>query len=189
MKLIPGFVSPKLFLLLSSLCLLMFNAAAQDDFRVYPYLQNPSPDGITVIWFSNFNISGQLSYREEGKTGSSVVTTVPQQVPYLAYSQWENDRFFGGSAPSSPFRHRVRLENLWSHTEYEYTVNQGNSTFTSTFSTAPAGNASIRVIFYADSETEPESVNNFTDWPDPSNGSPRPYITIRDVNSLSCIPS
>ncbi len=155
----------------------MLNSAAQDDFRVYPYLQNPSPDGITIIWFSNHNISGQLSYREDGRTWSDVIASVPEQVPELAYSQWENDMFFGGSAPSTPFRHMVRLKKLRPDTEYEYTVNQGNSTFTSTFSTAPAGNTSIRVIFYADSETEPESVNNFTDWPDASNGSPRPYLT------------
>lgn len=177
MKLIPGFVILKFLLILSFHFLTLLKTAAQEDFRVYPYLQNPSPDGITIIWFSNYNISGQLSYREEGRTGSHVITTTPHQVTELAYSQWENEKFFGGSAPTPPFRHRVRLENLRSQTDYEYIVNQSNSTFTSTFSTAPAGNAPIRVIFYADSETEPESVNNFTDWPDPSNGSQRPYLT------------
>lgn len=177
MKLIPGSVILKFLLIFSFSCLMLLNVVAQDDFRVYPYLQNPAPDGITIIWFSNNNIPGQLSYKEKGKEQIRIISSVPVQVQDLAYSKWENDKYFEGLAPLPPFRNRVRVENLRPDTEYEYSVNQENTLFTSTFTTAPAGNAPIRVIFYADSETEPESVNNFTEWPGPSGGSPRQYLT------------
>lgn len=177
MKLTPGPVILKFLLILLTPSLSLLNSAAQDDFRIYPYLQNPSPDGITIIWFSYYNIPGQLSFREKDQGQSRIISSVPVQVQDLAFSEWENDKFFGGISPLPPFKHRIRLDNLKPQSEYMYSVNQGNSSFTSTFLTGPPGKTPIRVIFYADSETEPESVNNFTDWPSPDDGSSRSYLT------------
>lgn len=150
--------------------------SAQDNFRVFPYLQNPAPDAMTIIWFSEENSPGQLSYQRKGTAEKINISSVPVSAESLAYSAWENTTYFGGNAPSFPFRHRIRIEDLNPSTEYEYTVTQGADSFNSSFRTAPAGNRPIRFIVYGDPETEPESDNNYTNWVDPVSGNPRPYL-------------
>jgi hypothetical protein len=149
---------------------------AQDDFRVFPYLQNPTPDAITIVWFSEENLPGQLSYWRPGEESKISVISTPLLAKALTYSDWEDSTFFGGKASQAPFRHRLRIENLEPATKYEYAVNQGTTSFSSSFQTAPDGNTSIRFIVYADSETEPESTGNFTNWVDPISGNPRSYL-------------
>lgn len=39
-------------------------AASEAGFRVHPYLQHPTPDGMTLLWFSNAATPGQLTYRK-----------------------------------------------------------------------------------------------------------------------------
>lgn len=177
-------------------CILIFTIvsfnilSAQSNFRVYSYLQNPAPNAITIIWFSEENTPGQLSYWRKGSETKTNISSNPVSATALAYSSWENTNYFGGQAPSVPFRHRLRIENLEPSTEYEYTVTQGATSFSSSFHTAPAGNAAIRFIVYGDPETEPESDNNFTNWVDPVNGNSRPYLidqTTGYQNNLNTI--
>jgi len=171
--------------------IIFFNGiSAQDSFRVLPYLQNPASDAMTIIWFSEENIPGQLSCHRKSGLEKINITSVPLPAEALAYPAWENITFFGSNAPSFPFRHRVRIENLEPETEYEYTVTQGSDSFSSSFRTAPAGNVPIRFIVYGDPETEPESNNNFTNWVDPVNDNPRPYLidqTTGYQNNLDAI--
>ena len=60
---------------------------AQDGFRVFPYLQHPAPEAMTILWFSEEQSPGQLLWWEKN---SEVVTTVEnslhvaQQVSLLA---------------------------------------------------------------------------------------------------------
>ena len=150
--------------------------SAQDSFRVFPYLQNPASDAMTIIWFSEENIQGQLLYQRKGTAAKTTISSSPVPALNLAYSVWESSTFFGGNAPSFPFRHRLRIEDLNPSTEYEYTVIQGADSFSSSFRTAPAVNAPIRFIVYGDPETEPESENNYTNWVDPVSGNSRPYL-------------
>ena len=166
----------KLFSVFLITSLPLLNIPAQDDFSVCPYLQNPTPEGITIIWFTTDSLPGQLSFRKNDTEQKRSIQSVPVRAQNLAYPEWENINFFGGNAPSAPFRHRVKLENLMPSTDYEYSVKQGNSTFTSVFATAPRGKSAVRIIFYSDCETEPESVNYYTDWPDPLNDNPRLYL-------------
>ncbi len=170
-------ISPKIFSSLIFVSVSLSEMPAQDNFRIYPYLQNPSPDGITIIWFSEDSTSGQLSYRgnDSGKTIS--IQSIPAKAANLEYPDWENIGFFEGSAPSAPFRHRIRIDDLNPSTTYEYSVSQGNSIFSSYFTTAPQGNSAVRIIFYSDCETEPESADKFADWPDPLNDNPRLYLS------------
>jgi hypothetical protein len=166
--------------------------SAQDNFRVYPYLQNPARDAITIIWFSEDNKPGELSYWTEGSDKKSDIYSSPVSADALAYSSWESSTFFGGTAPLVPFRHRIRLENLLPETTYGYSVTQGSGSFSSSFNTAPDRFSSIRFIVYGDSETEPESTNNFTDWIDPVTGSSRPYLVDQTTgykNNLEVIRS
>ena len=140
-------------------------SAQSTDFRVHPYVQNPTTDSMTVIWFSNSDTPGQLSVRGEGPPGDTTLVSTPIRAAALAYSAWEDTTHFAGAAPAPPFRHRVRLTGLEPATSYAYEVNQGASRFTATFTTAPPTDRPIRFIAYADCETEPESTGNMTKWP------------------------
>lgn len=156
------------------LSLLVPLCAAGNDFRVPPYLQNPSADGMTVIWFSEAGTPGRLTYQEQGKAGEIARTSNPVRAVSLAYPAWENTTFFAGQAPVPPFRHRVRLENLTPGTTYTYGVEQNDSHFSATFTTAPSADRPIRFIAYADSETEPESTGNHVAWSDGGDASTYP---------------
>jgi len=149
---------------------------AQEDFRVWPYLQNPSMDSITILWFSGSDLPGQVEWYRPGDQGLKSVISDPLPSESLAYSRWEDSTFFGGEAPSFPFRHRVRIGDLEAGATYSYEVTQGSASFHSTFRTAPQGNQAIRFIVYSDSETEPESTGNFTSWPDPDSVYSRKYL-------------
>ena len=149
---------------------------AQERFRVYPYLQNPTPHGITIRWFSETGNPGELWYRKAGSEQSFSLWSEPLQAESLDYSDWEDTTFFGGSAPPSPFLHRIRLEGLEPGALYSYRVVQEGDTFSAGFRSAPVSRESIRFIVYADSETEPESTGNFTLWIDPSDGTWRTYL-------------
>ncbi|MGW8315889.1 MAG: metallophosphoesterase [Bacteroidales bacterium] len=149
---------------------------AQDHFRVYPYVQNPTKEGISIRWFSEDDAPGALNFQEAGSGHLSIRQSVPQRADALAYSTWEDTTFFAGAAPAPPYLHRVRLEGLLPGTLYEYSVVQGTDTFTATFRTAPDDWEPIRFIVYADSETEPESTGNYTDWVDPVDGTSRSYL-------------
>ncbi len=150
--------------------------SAQENFRVWPYLQYPDTDAMSIIWFSESALLGRVEYRELGTDLFLGVESNPELAESLAYSSWEDTTFFEGEAPSAPYKHRIRLESLMAGTTYEYRVIQGTETFYSSFCTAPDGNDSIRFIVYGDCETEPESTGNYTSWPDPVTGVSRKYL-------------
>jgi len=169
------------------LTLLPGAALAEGGFRVPPYLQHPSETAMTLLWFSEEEVPGRLTFSPSAGSSSlpnflrrlaalfqptsspRTVVSAPRKAPALAYLAWEKEAFFANrAAPSPPYRHRVRLEGLDAATSYSYTVEQGGSRFSSRFTTAPAAEQPIRLIFFADSETEPESTGSHVEWRDPS---------------------
>jgi len=165
---------------------------AQDGFRIHPYLQHPTPDSMTLIWFSETELSGTVEYQESGTQNLRKAESVPLLAGYLAYSLWEDTTFFGGEAPAAPYKHRVRIGGLRPGTAYEYQVIQGGESFSSFFRTAPGGNESIRFVVYADSETQAESTGDSTSWPNPVSTVPRRYLldqTTGYSNNLEVIRS
>jgi len=165
---------------------------AQDGFRVYPYLQNPSSNAMTVIWFSEVESPGLIKWQKLHSGGETQMFSIPTPATTLAYSSWEDLTFFNGEAPAYPYKHRVRLEGLESATTYKYTVEQGPESFSSIFKTSPHLTDTVRFIAYADSETEPESHGNYTSWVDPVSGEWRQYLVDQSIgyqNNLDVIQS
>ena len=163
---------------------------AQNNFRHLPYLQNPNSNAITILWFSEKNSPGTLSYGKQDLETKNNITSNPVLAEALTYSTMEDTPYLEMQPQSLPFRHRIRIENLEPATTYEYTVTQGTSYFRSSFRTAPDENTSIRFIIYADCETEPESEGKYTKWVDPLNGEVRSYLidqTIGYQNNLDVI--
>ena len=161
-----------------SIVLVLFSGFlyGKGEFRVTPFLQHPSSDGMTIIWYSETNSPGNLTYGEHGSKLLKDQIAEPVLAKALSYSTWEDTTFFQDGAPSIPYRQRIRIENLKSGTNYDYTVTQGRERFSSSFRTAPAGNSPIRFIVYADCETEPESTGKFAKWTNPLNKASRKYV-------------
>jgi hypothetical protein len=137
--------------------------AVADDFRVQPYLQNPSSDGITVRWFSESAVAAAVEI--DGRTFNSS----PVVAAELGYQtgEPEADRYSG-----LPYVHSIRVTGLRPDTGYDYEVRSGESSLGGSFRTpvvsaAAAGLAAgkgVRLLVYADSETEPESAEKKADW-------------------------
>lgn len=157
-------------LLVAGLLLLGSAVNAGDVFRVLPYVQNPAPDGMTVIWFSEANEAGKLIV--EQPEGPQTFTSKPAQINTLAYNPFKPEP--GGPHPSVPWMHRVRVTGLKSGEKYPYRVQQGTKEFSATFQTTPPSDRSVRFMVYSDSETEPESSTSPpVEWPSAA-GSNRP---------------
>ena len=154
---------------LNRLCSLLFllldpvaaRRVSADDFRVYPYLQNPSANSMTIRWFSGSAIEGNLEvFSGDPAAGTdkapiASVKTSPEAAGTLEHNPFKEEP--GSPHPATPFRHTAVLSDLSPGTKYQYKVTQGDGTAIGSFQTAGDRNTPIRVMVYSDSETEPES--------------------------------
>ena len=90
-------INTGLALLLSCVfCIIQAHPSPASDFRVPPYLQNPTSDGMTLIWFSNSDTPGQLEVRGPGAyQAGKPFESAPYHAVELSYPSWESNRFFG----------------------------------------------------------------------------------------------
>lgn len=141
---------------------------AVNEFRVEPYLQNPTEDGILITWFTENNSPGTLSLTGGDLTGTKEYTSTPTLMPQLAYSALEESErtAFPDMFANANYKHSIQITELTAGTAYNYSVNQGNYTINNTFNTAPEPDSlqAIRFIVYADSETEPAGRHDKRDW-------------------------
>jgi Calcineurin-like phosphoesterase/Purple acid Phosphatase, N-terminal domain len=138
-------------------------SSAVAQFRVNPYLQQPSSDGMYFTWFTENDVPGRLRITGPGLGTPLVFESNPASEPTLAYTAAEKNQTIAGIAPGSwlisddNYKHTVDVRGLKPGKTYRYTVTQGNSTFSSTFKTAPTKEdwRRIRFMVMSDSETEP----------------------------------
>lgn len=150
--------------------LLALPAAA--DFRINPYLQNPSSDGMYFTWFTSSAAAGTLSITGPGLDAPLTFSSVPALQSVLAYTNAEMNQSISGLDKGSwliagdNFKHMIDVRALQANTTYSYTVTQGGSTFQSTFRTAPTLDnwTSVRFIAMSDSETEPAGRTTRREW-------------------------
>lgn len=158
--------------------------AAEDDFRVNPYLQNPTTTSMTVTWFSTEDEAGELVLTGPGQDGTRWVGE-PEVKPELAYTDLERNQQIAGLTPGSwlhgegNVKHRVELRGLRPGQRYDYTVRQGDSTRTGTFGTAPERRdwSHIRFVAMSDSETEPLGRVQRREWAPGAGSEERPSAT------------
>jgi hypothetical protein len=47
------------------------------DFRVFPYIQNPTTASMSILWFSNDDTPGRLTYRKKGTSNDTTIVSTP----------------------------------------------------------------------------------------------------------------
>ena len=140
--------------------------------RVNPYLQQPSSDGMYITWFTEKNISTELSITGPGLDAPLTFTTSPTFESSLSYTNAELNQEIDGLEQGAwllgdeNYKHTVDLTQLSPDSTYEYSVTAGETTFESSFETAPTAEDwdSIRFVVLSDSETEPRGRVNRRDW-------------------------
>ena len=153
-------------------------ADSRDEFRILPYLQNPSATGIRVTWLTEDGEPGRLTV-QGGRTYD--VPGEPQQT--LAYTEAERTQEIPGLDQGSwllgetSYKHTALVEGLRPDHRYRYTVRQGDARFTGRFQTAPTADdwRHVRLIAMSDSETEPLGRAQKREWaPGTVDGGARP---------------
>lgn len=144
-------------------------STGSSEFRVYPYLQQPSSKGMLIQWLTDKNVAGILKVyggslrRPRYYHSSPVELTILQydprelaQAASLGYTVLANDNF----------KHAVDVRGLRANTKYFYVVKQGTEEFYGSFRTAPLPRRwdHIRFIAFSDSETEPRGNTNQQGW-------------------------
>jgi phosphodiesterase/alkaline phosphatase D-like protein len=104
-------------------------------FYITPYLQNVSPNAITVMWETLEAEKGRVNYGEGGSFDQSEAEDAAVKI------------------------HEIRLEGLKTGTSYGYQVPAPDgSTFTASFNTAPEpGTENWRFVVYGDNRSNPDT--------------------------------
>jgi hypothetical protein len=138
-------------------------SAVGTEFRVYPYLQNPSDDGMTLTWFTGTAEPGELLVRGPGLNGTARYPTEPVLQEALDYTDAELAQEIDGLPAGSwlhdgrNYKHTVDVSGLRPGARYRYTARVGDASRSGGFTTAPSADrwSRIRFVALADSETEP----------------------------------
>jgi len=141
-------------------------------FRVNPYLQNPSSDGMYVTWFTEDDTAGEVTVTGPDLNNPLTFTTNPSFESVLSYTEAEQNQEIDGLEQGSwllgdeNYKHTVDIRDLSPDTTYNYSVTVGEDTFTGNFTTAPSPDdwESIRFVALSDSETEPRGRVRRRDW-------------------------
>jgi hypothetical protein len=135
-------------LLFCVFCLIQAHPSPASDFRVAPYLQHPTSNGMTIIWFSNSDAPGQLEVHGPGAHKAGVqFESMPYHAVELSYPSWESNRFFGRqnvalSYARSP-QQRIFISPLRRIVPFVYQVREHH--FFSQYAPAPPYRHRIRI--------------------------------------------
>ncbi len=136
---------------------------AQAEFRLAPYVQNPTATGATLTWLSETGQAGEVSVLDD--EGTPLHTWRSRAVSAVALDYHPSEPL--AERKAVPFMHEVRLAGLEPGRHYRYRVRQGAAEAAGGFSTRPETPRPLRFIVFGDSETEPESVGKHAHWPEP----------------------
>jgi hypothetical protein len=150
-------------------------------FRILPYLQNPSADGIRITWFTDSEVPCTLEVWGGAIPASAPrsLTVKPERQEQLGYTEIERNQTIPGLEQGSwlaagpSYKATLELADLDPDTTYSYRVRAGESVEQASFQTPPsaAGWNQLRLIALSDSETDPLGRGNRRDWPAAALGS------------------
>lgn len=159
---------------------MVISQVAWGQFRVYPYLLNPSSEGVQITWFTETEVPGLLKVWASGQQDTLTFQDVPQDMESLRYSELElsEQAQFPDMFANRNVKHTHLLAGFRPATRYEYEVIQGDASFRGHFTTAPERGAVTPVSFvaFADSETDPAGRSIYRSW---ATGSQHPASTGR----------
>jgi 3',5'-cyclic AMP phosphodiesterase CpdA len=151
--------------------------ASVGDFRVLPYQQSLTTQGLQFNWFTPVDAPGTLTITGGNLTSPLVLTSSPTLIPVLDYQipaeltaggafPFATTAIFEAGQPARNFKHALTVTGLAPDTEYTYTVSQGASTYSNTFRTAPLATTqrSMRFHVVSDSETLVSGRTRFREW-------------------------
>lgn len=137
------------------------------EFRVLPYLVQPSSRGVRVTWFTHDGTPGRLVLQADGGWEREYRSR-PELRRELEYSALEESQrsVFPDMHPGPNWKHSIVVSNLPVDRVVRYRVEQGRSTFAAEFRTAPSRRLErpVRLIAFADSETDPEGRVTRRNW-------------------------
>ncbi len=140
------------------------------QFRVRPYLQQPTTEGVLISWVTETQDPGLLIVKGPGLEKARRYRSRPALFPQLAYSEAElkQRNAYPDMFENANYKHQVRLKGLLPGESYRYTVVQGRDRFNGSIKTVPEVDTteSIRFIVLADSETEPDGRFKKVEWGD-----------------------
>ena len=142
------------------------------NFRVNPYLQQPSEDGMYFTWFTEENLPGSLTVTGPGLDEPLIFDSTPSLETVLDYTAAEQAQEITDLEQGSwllgedNYKYTVDVRGLAPNTTYDYSVAVGDNVFNSTFKTAPTADDwdTIRFVALSDSETQPAGRVASRDW-------------------------
>ncbi|PNW65558.1 UNVERIFIED_CONTAM: metallophosphoesterase [Euhalothece sp. KZN 001] len=142
------------------------------SFRVNPYLQQPSSEGMHFTWFTEEDTSGEITITGPGLDNPLSFNTDPTFESVLSYTNAELNQEIDGLEQGSwllgdeNYKHTVDVSGLLPDRTYQYTVTVGDEVFEASFQTAPTQDNWDQIRFFAlsDSETEPRGRVRRRDW-------------------------
>ena len=127
--------------------------AAENVFSVSPYVQHPTTDGMTVLFFTTKPCEATVKCWPVAETATvRVETATCEEAKYLGKNASDDEPVWG-----TQYKHRARFEKkLVGGTRYCYAVEPvGYAAYTNFFSTVPDRNTPVRFVAYSDSECIP----------------------------------
>ncbi len=140
------------------------SASGAATFSVTPYVQHPATNAMSVIWFAKGGSGEAATISWRPAAGGAARS---QSVTGTWAAALTNNVASGADSAvhGSQYKYRHRITGLEPGTAYSYTVAlSGGAEYSNTFRTAPGEGASVRFIYYNDSETEPESTGKYETW-------------------------
>ena len=151
-------------LALLSVMMVAFTASGAMTFSVTPYVQHPATNAMSVIWFAKGGSGEAATISWRPAAGGAVRS---QSVTGTWAVALTNNVASGSDSAvhGNQYKYRHRITGLTPGTAYNYTVTlSGGTAYSNTFRTSPDANASIRFIYYNDSETQPGSTGAYETW-------------------------
>ena len=143
--------------------------AAENVFSVSPYVQHPTADGMTVLFFTTKSCDATVKCWPVAEPATVRIESATCEEATDVNATWAvDDKPVWGTQ----YRHRARFEKkLVGGTRYCYAVEPvGYAAYTNFFSTVPDRNTPVRFVAYSDSECIPTSYSSKSDSSADENG-------------------